>query len=198
MYSYIYLASKSPRRQQLLKQVDIPFKLLEQNADEQQLNNETPNDFVIRIAKDKALNGYQQLKQNQHETAPVLGADTIIVAEKNNEKLIIGKPSDKNNAVNILNLLSDNTHHVLTAICITDGNQIFSAISTSKVSFRELSINEINEYWNSGEPRDKAGAYAIQGRAAKFISHISGSYSGIMGLPLYEVSKLLQNFDTSY
>jgi septum formation protein len=195
MYNFIYLASKSPRRQELLKQIGIPFKLLKQNTNEQALNNEKPTDFVIRLANEKAQNSLQLLQQKQLEIAPVLGADTIIVTKDN---IIIGKPSDKEHALNILNILSDQTHHVLTAICLTDGKQTYSTLSSSSVSFKKLSSIEMDNYCNSGEAVDKAGAYAIQGKAASFITNISGSYSGIMGLPLYETSNLLQKFDIPF
>ncbi len=198
MYSYIYLASKSPRRQQLLKQIDVPFKLLEQNTDEQQLAHEKPQDFVTRLAKDKAINSYRLLQSKALPFAPVLSADTIVVFDDKGNDKIIGKAVDKGNALEILNLLSGQTHKVLTAICLTNGKKTLSSLSVSAVSFKTLSTIEMNNYWNTGEPFDKAGAYAVQGRAASFITNISGSYSGIMGLPLYEVSSLLQQFNFSF
>ncbi|MFK5892470.1 MAG: Maf family protein [Pseudomonadota bacterium] len=198
MYSFIYLASKSPRRQELLKQIAIPFKLLEQDTDEQPLTNEKAQAFVNRLANDKALNSYQILHKKQLELAPVLGSDTIVVIENNGNEKILGKPANKNNAMEMLRLLSGQTHQVLTAICLTDGKKTVSSISSSTVSFKKLSTIEMNNYWQTGEPVDKAGAYAIQGKAASFITNISGSYSGIMGLPLYELSSLLQQFELSF
>ena len=195
MYSYIYLASKSPRRQQLLQQIGIPFKLLEQDVDEQPLTNEKAHELVSRLAKNKALSSYQILNKKQLELAPVLGADTMVIVDDNGSEKILGKPVDKEHAVEILSLLSGHTHNVLTAICLTDGKKTLSSISNSTVSFKKLSSSEINNYWHTGEPVDKAGAYAIQGKAAAFITNISGSYSGIMGLPLYETVTLLQQFN---
>jgi nucleoside triphosphate pyrophosphatase len=195
MCSYIYLASKSPRRQQLLQQIGIPFKLLEQDVDEQPLTNEKAHELVSRLAKDKALSSYQILNKKQLELAPVLGADTMVIVDDNGSEKILGKPVDKEHAVEILSLLSGHTHNVLTAICLTDGKKTLSSISNSTVSFKKLSSSEINNYWHTGEPVDKAGAYAIQGKAAAFITNISGSYSGIMGLPLYETTTLLQQFN---
>jgi septum formation protein len=198
MYPYIYLASQSSRRQKLLKQIGVSFKRLQQNTDEHPLSNEKPYDFVTRLANEKALNSFSLLQQKQLTLAPVLGADTIVVVNQDDNNMIIGKPENKQHAQKILNLLSNKTHHVITAICLTDGHKTLSAVSSSEVSFKKLSPREISNYWDTGEAVDKAGAYAVQGKAARFIKNISGSYSGIMGLPLYETSNLLTLFDVSF
>jgi septum formation protein len=209
MYSFIYLASKSPRRQELLTQMGVPFKLLEQQAEELLQENESAEEFVTRLAKDKAISSHKLLQQKKSlesilktvENAPVLGADTIVVVtnkKDHNQEIILGKPKDKNDALQMLRLLSNNTHKVYTSVCMTDGLQTLTTLSYSQVSFCRLSEQDIEDYCNSGEPEGKAGSYAIQGKAATFISHISGSYSSIMGLPIYETNELIKRFNISF
>lgn len=182
----IYLASQSPRRSELLRQIGVPHKILRVAVDETPLSPHEPaEDYVARLALEKARSGWQQAGKGA--TRPVLGADTAVVLGDR----ILGKPADKEEGLAMLRLLSARTHRVLTgvALCWDHGEQV--RISLSEVSFRSLTNEECAAYWASGEPRDKAGAYAIQGRAAVFITRITGSYSGIVGLPLYETSELL-------
>jgi septum formation protein len=195
----IYLASRSPRRRELLKQAGIAFDLLLMRADLQRgvdvdeapLAGEAPVAYVVRIASAKAGAGSRQIPMRSLPAGPVLAADTIVVLEGD----IIGKPDNAEHARQMLRRLSGRTHQVLTAIAIAHGAHLETALSTSTVEFRVLEDGEIRRYIAGGEPLDKAGAYAIQGRAAIFVRAISGSYSGIMGLPLYETTELLRRFD---
>jgi len=186
----LYLASQSPRRSELLTQVGISFAVLAVDVDETVKNNETAEEYVIRLAKEKALAGWNSKK---HETKPVLGSDTAVVV--NGE--ILGKPENNADAKRMLGLLSANTHQVMTAVALATQSaspnqpELSTVISVSDVTFKVLSDHEIEHYVYSGECDDKAGSYAIQGLAAAFIIHLSGSYSGVMGLPLYETIDLL-------
>lgn len=195
----IYLASRSPRRRELLKQAGIAFDLLLMRADsrrgvdidEAPLAGEAPVDYVMRIASAKAAAGSRQVAVRRLPVAPVLAADTTVVLAG----AIVGKPDNAEHARQMLRRLSGRAHQVLTAIAVARGDHLETALSTSAVEFRELEDGEIRRYVASGEPLDKAGAYAIQGQAAIFVRAISGSYSGIMGLPLYETAELLRRFD---
>lgn len=198
----IYLASKSPRRRELLRQIGVQFDVLtfrggergeDADVDETPLPGESVERYVERLALTKAEAGMRRIVWRKLPRQPVLAADTTL--ELDGE--IIGKPADADDARNILQRLSGRTHRVLTAIAISDGNRTRSRISDSTVRFRALTEKDIRHYVASGEPMDKAGAYGIQGRAAVFIEEISGSYSGIMGLPLFEAAELLEVFDYS-
>ncbi len=197
--SRIYLASRSPRRRELLKQIGIAFEVLLMresprrgpDVDEAPLAGETPAAYVTRIAQAKAEMGWRQLVRRSLPLSPVLAADTSVVLDGE----IIGKPDTAEHARQLLRRLSGKTHQVLTAIAVARREHIDTALSTSAVEFRELGDDEIRRYIASGEPLDKAGAYAIQGRAAVFVRAITGSYSGIMGLPLFETAELLRRFD---
>lgn len=199
MASRIYLASRSPRRRELLKQAGIAFDLLLMRADLQRgadvdetpLPGEAPVTYVMRIASAKAAAAWRQIELRRLPRAPVLAADTTVVLEG----AVVGKPDNAEHARQMLRRLSGRTHQVLTAVAIARGDHLEAALSTSEVEFRDLGDDEIRRYAASGEPLDKAGAYAIQGRAALFVRVISGSYSGIMGLPLYESAELLRRFD---
>ena len=189
----LYLASQSPRRQELLTQVGISFDVLAVDIDESVKENESAQDYVIRLAQEKALAGWKLINQ---ETSTVLGSDTSVVI--NGE--ILGKPENHHDAKRMLELLSGKTHQVMTAVALAipakkdatvEEYELTSVINVSDVTFKELSDSEIERYVASGECDDKAGSYAIQGRAAAFISHLSGSYSGVMGLPLFETVQLL-------
>ena len=188
----LYLASQSPRRRELLTQIGVSFDVLAVDVDESVKNDETPEEYVIRLAKEKAVAGWYT--ENQTEKA-VLGSDTAVVIDGE----ILGKPKNSEDARRMLQLLSGKTHQVMTAVALASKSQsasnleLNSVLSVSDVSFKTLSPNEIASYVNSGECDDKAGAYAIQGLAAAFITHLSGSYSGVMGLPLYETVELLNN-----
>ncbi len=193
---HLYLASQSPRRQELLRQLGIRFKVINVDIDETPLPDEDPYDYVIRLARAKALAGWQQ---QRGQGIPVLGSDTAVVVDSK----ILGKPSAVQQAEQMLSQLSGNTHEVMSAVALAlDGAEatepeLLFCLNVSKVSFRELTTEEIRYYAASAESRDKAGAYAIQGQAAAFITHLSGSYSGVMGLPLYETAELLHQVGIS-
>lgn len=186
----LFLASQSPRRRELLTQVGISFDVLAVDIDETIQKNEIPEDYVVRLAKEKTLAGWNS---NKTKIKTVLGSDTAVVID--NE--ILGKPKNNADAKRMLGLLSGKTHQVMTSVALavpyenSTEPELISVISVSNVTFKKLSSAEIQEYIHSGECDDKAGSYAIQGLAAAFITHLSGSYSGVMGLPLYETIELL-------
>jgi len=184
----IYLASASPRRHELLRQLGIEFQALPAAIEERPLADEAPRDYVMRLAAAKARTGAAVVAARGLAPRPVLGADTEVVLDGK----ILGKPADAAQARAMLASLSGRTHAVLTAVAIIAGDQAHTALSESRVTFGDLSDAEIERYWASGEPADKAGGYAIQGRAAAFVKRIEGSYSGIVGMPLYEVVELLR------
>jgi len=194
----IYLASRSPRRRDLLKQIGVPFELLllredlrrGADVDETPLAEESPGVYVLRVASAKAAMAVRQIAYRGLPQKPVLSADTTVVFDGQ----IVGKPVDAEDAARILRTLSGREHQVLTAVAVALREQIEAQISVSSVSFRELSDAEIRSYVATGEPLDKAGAYAIQGRGGVLVTRMIGSYSGIMGLPLAETVELLQKF----
>jgi len=183
---FIYLASQSPRRRELLEQIGVAFRLIEVNVDESRKNDESPQDYVVRLAEEKAAKGWGTL--SPRDRAPVLGADTVVVV--NGE--ILGKPANVNEASDMLAKLSARTHEVLSAVCLTDGTPR-TMMNRSLVTVRPIGDSERAAYCATSEPMDKAGAYAIQGRAAAFVSNLEGSYSGVMGLPLFETAALLSD-----
>jgi septum formation protein len=197
----IYLVSRSPRRRELLKQITIAFELLllredlrrGADVDETPLPGESPAAYVSRVARAKAEAGWRRIASRRLPPHPVLAADTTVVLDGG----IIGKPADAQHAQQLLRRLSGQTHQVMTAVAVAREARVETALSTSAVEFRELDAGEIQRYVASGEALDKAGAYAIQGRAAVFVRAISGSYSGIMGLPLFETAELLGRFDVA-
>jgi septum formation protein len=176
------LASLSPRRRQLLAQIEVPHVVSAARIDEAAAPGEPAADYVVRLARAKAL-----AVRARGGELPVLAADTTVVIDE----VICGKPADEAAALAILARLSGRTHQVLTAVALASAAGIAHRLSASEVRFRHLSRSECRAYWASGEPRDKAGAYAVQGRAAVFIEHLAGSYSGVMGLPLFETAELL-------
>ncbi len=192
----IYLASRSPRRRDLLRQIGVKFNLLMMretlgravDVDEQPLSAETPADYIYRITQAKANEGWRRVIQRRLPVLPVLVADTIITIDG----CILGKPRDNLQAEEMLKTLSGRSHQVLTAIGVGIRDKTQVRLSVSTVKFREISDREIRNYLANNNSLDKAGAYAIQGMAAAFIVDISGSYSGIMGLPLYETAQLLE------
>jgi septum formation protein len=194
----IYLASRSPRRRELLTQIGVRYRLLlfrarpgrEADVDEDPLPSETPVAYVERVARVKAETGWASLLQRNLPRAPVLAADTTVAVDGR----ILGKPADRQQAAVMLASLSGQRHEVLTAVALKSEGQLEAALSISEVAFKKLSGEEITQYVASGECDDKAGAYAIQGRAARFIMELRGSYSGVMGLPLYETAELLERF----
>ena len=183
----ICLASASPRRQLLLQQVGIDYEVMVPDINETPLAGEMPAAFVTRVSREKAEQVYQLRQQRGMPELPTLGADTAVVL--NNR--ILGKPEDRAHGMTMLADLSGQTHAVLTAVTIMYAGQANSLVQKSEVSFAPLSEIQIEAYWETGEAADKAGAYGIQGAAAAFISRIEGSYSGVMGLPLYETCQLL-------
>lgn len=184
----VYLASKSPRRRELLQQIGLKFESLEVDVDEQIITDELADQYVARLAIAKAEAGSERIKNS---SVPVIGSDTCIW----HEGRIIGKPSSKSHALKILQELSGTNHEVYTGVAISNGESTKSIVQCSRVTLASISETEMEAYWTTGEPQDKAGAYAIQGLGAIFISQLEGSYSGIMGLPLYETAQLLKQFD---
>lgn len=182
----IYLASKSPRRRELLRQIRVEFELLDVEVSEAVRAGEAPEDYVRRLALDKARAGHRRLAPG---SAPVLGSDTAVVIDE----AILGKPFDRDDALAMLGRLSGRTHRVLSAVALVGDSGGEVELSVSEVRMREISQEERQWYWATGEPADKAGAYAIQGIGAMFVKHLAGSYSGVMGLPLYETSRLLEH-----
>jgi septum formation protein len=191
----IYLASRSPRRRELLTQIGVRYHLLlyrekprvPPDVDEAPLEGETPDAYVQRVARLKADVAWAHLLERRLPLAAVLAADTTVALGTR----ILGKPASRAEAEEMLASLSDTEHEVLTAIALRHGDWMESALSRSAVRFKRLSPEEIREYAASGECEDKAGAYAIQGRAGRFVVDLRGSYSGVMGLPLYETAELL-------
>lgn len=181
--SPITLASASPRRRELLQQIQVSYALLPVDIDESILPGEAPEQHVLRLAQQKAAAGFALQPRR-----PALGSDTIVVIDKQ----ILGKPVDRQHAIEMLSRLSGRSHQVMTAVAVCSEGKQSSVLNTSEVHFCELSAEQIETYWQTGEPLGKAGGYAIQGLAAQFIVSISGSYSGIMGLPLYETAELLK------
>lgn len=185
---FVYLASASPRRQALLSQIGVVFQTLSVSVDESVAAEEAPAAYVSRLAEAKAAAGRMHHQVVASPARPVLAADTAVVVEGQ----ILGKPIDALDAERMLTLLSGRTHEVLTAVALATRTALRSCVSRSEVTFRAISAREAREYWNTGEPRDKAGGYAIQGRGAVFVANLHGSYSGVMGLPLYETAEFLK------
>ena len=191
----IYLASRSPRRRELLAQIGVRYHLLlfrsrpdsPPDVDESILQNEQPDVYVERVARAKVQAGWRLLRLRNLPFAPVLAADTTVALDGH----ILGKPVDRKEAAEMLAALSGRRHDVFTAVALMRDERIDSAVSRSEVQFRQLGPEDITQYVATGECDDKAGAYAIQGRAARFIMELRGSYSGVMGLPLFETSQLL-------
>ena len=192
----IYLASRSPRRRELLSQIGVRFHLLLFRArpgegpdvEEVSMPNEQPDLYVERMARAKVEAGWRRMQQRNLPLAPVLAADTTVSLDGK----IFEKPVDRREAVAMLEQLSGRNHEVLTAVALKQDEWIESALSRSEVRFKKLTAREIEQYVATGECDDKAGAYAIQGRAARFVVELRGSYSGVMGLPLYETAELFE------
>jgi septum formation protein len=182
------LASASPRRQELLRQIGVPFQPVLHRIVEEALEGEAPGEFVTRMALEKARSVLDHLPADQNRV--VLGADTVVVCDQ----IVLGKPANREDALRMLRLLSGRTHLVYSSVALVSRQRQEVALSTTVVGFRSLTIEELEAYWRSGEPQDKAGAYAIQGLAAVFVNSLQGSYSGVMGLPLFETAQLLDKF----
>lgn len=181
----VYLASSSPRRYEILANLGFSVIVSPSHIDECIKVNEMPADFVCRMAKEK-----NNFNIQQHKNFPVISADTIVVL--NGE--ILGKPADKKQAFQMLGALSDKTHFVMTAVCVAGENFCQIKLNVSEVTFAPLSDNEITAYIATSEPMDKAGAYGIQGLGGCFVRHLSGSFSAVMGLPVFETVALLKEF----
>lgn len=177
------LASVSPRRHELLTQIGVPHAVTGAHIDEAVRPDEGAREYVTRMAREKAL-----AVRKKGETLPVLAADTTVVLDD----VIFGKPTGRSDGLAMLRALSGRAHDVLTAVALAVGEDVSVIVSTSEVRFRLLTLEECEAYWETGEPRDKAGGYAIQGRGAVFVEWLSGSYSGVMGLPLFETAELLR------
>jgi septum formation protein len=203
---FVYLASGSPRRRELLQQIGVSFRVVGTAVDEAVRPGEAPEAYVARLAAAKADAGWAKAdggritadggrttadaggtRNREPADAPVLAADTAVVLDGK----ILGKPADRQDAAGMLRQLSGRTHEVLTAIALRTAGGVESRISCSEVTFRRIAADEAGDYWETGEPGDKAGAYAVQGLAAVFIAGLRGSYSGVMGLPLFETAELL-------
>ncbi len=183
----LYLASKSPRRRELLSQIGVIYSVISVNVPEERKEGELPAVYVQRLALEKSLVGFESLA---HDKKPVLGADTIVVSDG----IILEKPKNQADAVSMLKRLSGNRHQVMTAVALKDAENHQVKLSVSDVDFRVLTEKEIRIYWESGEPKDKAGGYGIQGLGGVFVKNLSGSYSAVVGLPLYETQLLLNEF----
>ncbi|CDF96919.1 MULTISPECIES: nucleoside triphosphate pyrophosphatase [unclassified Pseudomonas] len=184
----LYLASGSPRRRELLTQIGVSFTSISADIDETPLDHETPSAYVERLARGKAEAGRRALPID--DGGCVLGADTAVVLDGQ----ILGKPLDQDEARSMLLGLSGRDHEVLTAIAVLDGQRCESRVVRSRVRFRPITEEEAADYWASGEPRDKAGGYGIQGLGAVFVAGLEGSYSAVVGLPLCETAQLLGHF----
>jgi septum formation protein len=183
----IYLASRSPRRAQLLESVGLEFRVLSPDVVENTHDHEIPEQAVERLAREKAAAGVFVLRRDGLEPHPVLAADTVVVVDDR----VLGKPSDAEQGARMLESLSGRTHRVLTAAALHDGTSVGLRTSESLVTMKTLARWEIEHYWATGEPRDKAGGYAIQGLGSGFVARIEGSYSGVVGLPMFETRELL-------
>jgi septum formation protein len=196
MSAFVYLASQSPRRRELLAQLGVRFELLlaEANEDvetlEHRIGRESPRHYVQRVTVLKAGAALVRLKQRKLARAPVLTADTTVAIQQR----IFGKPANDDQAREFLEAMSGRTHRVFTAVALANQRRLDLIVSESRVTMRQLSARDISRYLATGEQVGKAGGYAIQGRAAAFITHIAGSHSGIVGLPLAETAQLLQGF----
>ena len=181
----IYLASRSPRRRELLSQIGVRFAVVVADCDETRHPGEHPEDYVLRLALEKTRRARSTLPRD--EPRPVLGADTAVVVDER----ILGKPANREESFAMLRLLSGRCHRVLTAVALIAGDGVCTDLCESRVTFRTLTRDECLRYWATGEPRDKAGGYGIQGLGALFVAGLTGSYSGVMGLPLFETARLL-------
>lgn len=185
---FVYLASASPRRGQLLLQIGVYFQVLGVSVDESVVAGEDPAGYVSRLAGAKAAAGLARSAASGSSERPVLAADTAVVIGGE----ILGKPADRADALRMLRLLSGRTHEVLTCVALAAGGRTSISVSQSEVTFRDITAAEAAAYWATGEPVDKAGGYAIQGLGAVFVAQLRGSFSGVMGLPLFETARLLQ------
>lgn len=188
----LFLASASPRRKSLLTHIGVRFEVLAQDIDEQPNADEAPEVFAIRLALEKARAARAERPKNQ--PLPVLGADTVVVVDD----LLLGKPKDQREGLDMLARLSGRSHRVLTGVAMVGEEQEATRLSISHVQFRQIAQAEAARYWATGEPLGKAGGYAIQGLGGVFVEQLEGSYTGVMGLPLFETHDLLSEFGIDY
>lgn len=188
MSESIYLASQSPRRRELLDQIGVQFELLNADIDETPLDNEAAGDYVKRLAIEKATAGQSIATADK----PVLGADTIVVLDNQ----LLGKPRNKEHAISMLLALSGRQHQVMTAVALVQGDVTVSDVVTTSVTFRTISEQEALNYWDTDEPKDKAGGYGIQGLGAQFVEKIDGCYFAVVGLPLMKTQQLLSKLSS--
>jgi len=186
----LYLASQSPRRRELLGQLGVSFSILDVDVAEVPFPEERPVDYVRRVARDKAQAGWEVLERHAQAEALVLASDTEVVLGER----IFGKPKDADDAMHMLQALSGCTHEVISAVCMVSAEREHDDVCISRVRFAQVDEAEMAAYVATGEPFGKAGAYAIQGKGASLIEYLEGSYSGVMGLPLFETARLLRIF----
>ncbi len=194
MTSSLVLASTSPRRKELLQQIGVKFTQLSIDINEDVAEAESAEHYVLRLAKEKSAAGFELLSTSEKATRIVLAADTTVVCEGN----ILAKPETLEHSKEILRQLSGREHLVMSAIGIHSQDRALQEVVTTKVKFRKISDAEIEAYWQSGEPQDKAGSYGIQGLGAVFVESITGSYSNVVGLPLCETAQLLNQFNIAF
>ncbi|WP_076417149.1 Maf family protein [Colwellia sp. UCD-KL20] len=190
MTNTLVLASQSPRRQELLAQIGYAFSCKPANINEDIKENENAVDYVQRLAIEKAQATYHSIGAPQNNDVVVLGSDTSVVYNH----CILGKPANLDECITQLQMLSGQTHQVLTSIAAVNLDRVLSKVVTTEVTFKTLTLDEITRYWHTGEPQDKAGSYGIQGIAGQFVTNITGSYSAVVGLPLFETAQLLSKF----
>ncbi len=190
----IYLASRSPRRRELLDQIGVRHQPISVAVPELRREGESPADYVQRLAKEKSLAGLVAVEQQGLVAKPVLGADTLVVCDGQ----VMEKPASADDAALMLRQLSGRSHEVMTAVALSQGDRLELALAVTEVRFRVISEAEITAYWATGEPADKAGGYAIQGLGAVFVKAISGSYSNVVGLPLETTLVLLDSFSVPW
>jgi septum formation protein len=183
--NFVYLASSSPRRRELLRQIGVAFRLIDVDLDESVGPGEEPVSYVLRLARAKAEAGWG--RREAGSTAAVLAADTAVVLDDS----ILGKPKDARDGESMLLRMAGRSHQVLTAVALRHDGGVECRVSRSVVAFRSIGAAEARRYWETGEPRDKAGAYGVQGLGGVFVADLRGSYSGVMGLPLFETAELL-------
>ena len=186
----LYLASQSPRRRELLGQLGVSFSILDVDVAEVPFPEERPVDYVRRVARDKAQAGWEVLERHAQAEALVLASDTEVVLGER----IFGKPKDADDAMHMLQALSGCTHEVISAVCMVSAEREHDDVCISRVRFAQVDEAEMAAYVATGEPFGKAGSYAIQGKGASLIEYLEGSYSGVIGLPLFETARLLRIF----
>lgn len=190
---FVYLASASPRRAELLRQIGVRFEVWPAAVEEAVAEGESPADYVVRVAVAKADEVWEEVEADGLDARPVLAADTAVVLDGR----ILGKPADEAEAAAMLEALSGRTHQVLTAVALRCGARTDTRVATSEVRFRATTAEERAAYCATDEPYDKAGGYGIQGRAAVFVEHLTGSYTNVVGLPLFETAELLERCGVS-